>query len=349
MNHAMKNSLKAGLIALCLALMPTALCYGQATVPVDGRTVGQALPTAGPGLPAAVPADYVITPFGYFHPSCVMHLGNGDEVRKDENSVRHSNGTYDRIPSCGYARYEANGEAVIGDEQGLKKPTIDGWVEAAATKSSTSFGYLDAYWTVPPAPSKNDGQIVFLFPGMEDTKDFPVVKGSNVSIIQPVLGWNRDYPSAWSIASWNCCVTGTVFEAPPARANSGDTIRGYMFDTCSPGTLSCPTWDIVTWDLTSGKFSELLNTSSFGQTFNWAFAGVLEAYNIVQCGDYPSNGSISFYNLGLYDYRGIKVASPAWSVLDAAQLAQEKGEPFSALTPQCGYGGSLPQQAILTY
>ena len=345
----MKNPLKAGLAALCLALMPTTHCYSQVSVPVAGEAAGQALPTAEPGRPAAVPSDYVITPFGYFHPSCVMRLGNGDEVRQNETSVRHSDGTNDRIPPCGHAHYEANGEAAIGDQQGPKKPTVDGWVEAAATKSSTSFAYLNVYWTVPPAPSKNDGQFLFLFPAMEDTKDFPVVKGDNVTVLQPVLGWNRDYPSAWSIASWNCCVTGTVFEGTPAPANSGDTIRGYMFDTCSSGTLSCPTWDIVTWDLTSGKFSELLNTSSFGQTFNWAFAGVLEAYNVVQCGDYPSSGSISFYNLGLYDYRGIRIASPAWSVLDAAQLAQDKGEPFSPLTPQCGYGGSLPQQVNLTY
>jgi hypothetical protein len=349
MNHAMKNSLNTALIAFCLALMPTAHCYSQATTPVDERTARQALPTAVQGRPAAVPADYVVTPFGYFHPSCLMHLGNGDEVRQDEKSVRHSDGTYDHIPSCGYAHYEANGEAVIGDEQGLKKPTIGGWVEAAATKSSTSFAYLNVYWTVPPAPSKNDGQFLFLFPAVEDTKDFPVVKGENVTIIQPVLGWNRDFHAAWSIASWNCCVSGTVVEGTPAPANPGDTIRGYMFDTCAPGTLSCPTWDIVTWDLTSGKISELLNTSSFGQTFNWAFAGVLEAYGIVQCGDYPSNGSTSFYNLQLYDYRGIQVASPAWSVLDAAQLAQDKGEPIPTLTPQCGYGGSLPQQVNLTY
>jgi len=350
MKTAMTNTLKAGSLALGVSLMLTILCYGQATVLVDGSTSAQTLTPAGPERPAAVPADYVITPFGYFHPSCVMHLGNGDEVRKDENAIRHSDGTYDGIQACGYAHYEANGEAVTGAQRGPQQPTIGhAWVEAAATKTSTSFGYLYAYWSVPPAPSKNDGQVVFLFPGMEDYKDFPVKTGEKVSIIQPVLGWNSDYHSAWGIASWNCCVSGTVFEAPPVRVNSGDTIFGYMFDTCSPGTLSCPTWDVVALDLASGKFSQLVNTSSFGQTFNWAFAGVLEVYNIVQCGDYPSNGSIAFYNLGLYDYRFVKIASPSWSVLNAAELAKDKGEPFSGLTPQCGYGGSVPQQVTLTY
>jgi hypothetical protein len=205
-------------------------------------------------------------------------------------------------------------------------------VEYGSSTTTASFGYLYAYWNVPPAPSTNDGQTVFLFPGMEDYKDV-------VTIIQPVLGWNSDYASAWGIASWNCCANGTVFEATPAPVNSGDVILGYMFDTCASGTLSCPTWDIVTWDLTSGKFSQLVNTSSQGQTFNWAFAGALEVYNIAQCGDYPSNGSISFYNLGLFNDKFGQIAHPTWKVANIS----------SGLSPQCGYGGSLPQQLTLTY
>ena len=31
---------------------------------------------AGAKRPAAVPADYLITPFGYFHPSCFQRLAN---------------------------------------------------------------------------------------------------------------------------------------------------------------------------------------------------------------------------------------------------------------------------------
>jgi hypothetical protein len=304
------------------------------TVLIAGLTAAQTLAPAGPKRPPAVPADYVITPFGYFHSSCVSHLTNRDVVRQDENVIQHADGASETIPVCAYAHYKADGEKVTGDEHANgKQPTIShAWVEYASTTTSTSFGYLYANWAVPPAPSTNDGQTVYLFPGVEDYSDI-------VTIIQPVLGWNADFASAWGIASWNCCKSGTVFESTPVRVNSGDTILGYMFDTCAAGTLSCGSWDIVTWDLESGKFSELLNTSSQGQTFNWAFAGALEVYNIAQCGDYPSNGAISFYGLGLYDYKFNKIASPAWSVTNRS----------SGLTPQCGYGGSLPQQAILTY
>jgi hypothetical protein len=106
-----------------------------------------------------------------------------------------------------------------------------------------------------------------------------------------------------------------------------------------PDTLSSPLWNIGTLDLTSGNSSWLFFTSSVGQTFNWAFAGALEVYNIVQCVDYPSNGAISFYDVGLYNYEFAKIGSPSWSLTNQS----------SGLTPQCNCGGSLPQQLILSY
>jgi hypothetical protein len=54
---------------------------------VSFMTAAQALPLAGPKRPATVPADYVITPFGYVDPSCVTHLAKGDVVRQDKNAI----------------------------------------------------------------------------------------------------------------------------------------------------------------------------------------------------------------------------------------------------------------------
>jgi hypothetical protein len=78
-----------------------------------------------------------------------------------------------------------------------------------------------------------------------------------------------------------------------------------------------------------------------------AFGGVLEVYNIVQCGDYPNgiaNGyrgggpAINFYNEGLFNDKLVQIASPGWKISTA-----------SGLTPSCSYGGSLPKEVILTY
>jgi hypothetical protein len=294
---------------------------------------------AGAKRPAAVPADFLITPFGYFHPSCVAHLAKGDELLQDEKVIRHANGTSAGMHVCAYPHYEADGLIVTGDKQVDKQPSIGhSWIEYASVTTPSSYAYLYAEWTVPPTPTSNDGQTVYFFPGMEDINDV-------VTIIQPVLGWNSDYASAWGIASWNCCVTGTVYEAPPQPVHSGDTILGYMFDTCGAGTKTCSSWDIVTWDLQSGGFSELLNTSNFSQTFNWAFAGALEVYNVAQCSDYPSNGgypgsnAMSFNELGLFNDKFVQIAAPNWKISNVS----------GGLTPQCGYGGSTPKQVILTF
>ena len=300
-----------------------------------GLTTAQALTSAGPKRPATVPANYVITPFGYFDPSCVSHLAKGDVLRQDEKLIQRANGNSESIHVCAYPHYRADGEKVIGDERAVREPNIShAWVEYASITTGAAFGQIYSEWDVPPAPTNNDGQTVYLFNGLEDINDV-------VTIIQPVLGWNSDYASAWGIASWNCCENGTVVEATPAPVNPGDHLEGYVFDTCASGTKTCPTWDIVIVDVSNGNFSELLNTSNFGQTFNWAFGGVLEVYNIVQCGDYPPPdyaGGIGFFNQSVLNDKFVSI-TPSWKVTNLS----------SGLTPQCNYGGSTPKQIVLTY
>jgi hypothetical protein len=220
-----------------------------------------------------------------------------------------------------------------------KDPNIShSWIVSESTTTTTSFGFLSAQWTVPPTPPSNDGQILYYFPGLEDISNV-------VTILQPVLGWNADFGSAWGIASWNCCVNGAANEAPAQRVSPGDTILGYMFDTCAAGTLSCSSWDVVTWDLQNGLFSAVTNTSSHGQTFNWAFGGVLEVYNVAQCSDYPTtpNGaggghSMSFNEIVLWNDNN-KQITPAWKLTQWAK----------GLTPQCSYNGKVPGQVILFF
>ncbi len=57
------------------------------TMLVAGLTAAQALTPAGATRPAAVPAGFVITPFGYFHPSCVKQLAKGDVLHLTPSHV----------------------------------------------------------------------------------------------------------------------------------------------------------------------------------------------------------------------------------------------------------------------
>lgn len=293
---------------------------------------------AGPKRPAAVPRDFVVTPFGYFHPSCVSHLAKGDVLRQDESVIQRANGTYENIQQCAYPHFEADGTKVVGDVQpagdGKSEPPYIGhsWIEYASTHTSYNYGEIYSAWNVPEMPNSNDGQTVYLFNGLEQYS-------GDVTIVQPVLGWNSDYGSAWGIASWNCCKKGTVQESSPEPVNPGDQIEGFVYNNCSAGTKKCGSWDITIRDVQNGNFTTL-STSNFSQTFNWAFGGVVEVYALSQCSDYPPSGvgGIGFFNQSLWNDQFVSI-TPAYTVTNVS----------GGLSPQCNYGGSLPKQVFLKY
>lgn len=283
---------------------------------------------AGTTRPILVPDEYVTTPFGYSHPSCVQQLAEGDTLLAGGLVIQHANGAIENVPACGYLDYTASGEIVT------PLTITHSYIEAGQATTTTSYGELTATWVVPPVPTSNDGQTVYFFPGFDQLD--PVV-----SILQPVLGWNSYVlPGGWSIASWNCCPAGIKQYSSPVSVNPGDKIKGTIKSTCSPGTLSCPMWNVMTQDLSTKESTTLPKTSSEGQTFNWAFAGALEVWNLVQCSDYPPNGQLTFSGVELYDYNFNQISEPNWSVYN----------PASGLTPQCGYGVQVAaKQVTLDY
>jgi len=288
---------------------------------------------AGTNRPQAVPEGYVITPFGYFHPSCVRALASGETVLAD-GRVQHLDGTVDaEAPACSYPHYTTSGEAIA---PGVISPTIShSWIEALdAIDTTTPFGKLSVVGTVPPAPTTYDGQTIFFFPGMEDIV-------SDASILQPVLGWNASALGAiWTIASWNCCPSGTANYSGFNPVNPGDTIYGEIkYDGSNP-TKSPTNWTITTADQTTGTATILYHTPSEGQTFNWAQAGALEVYNIVECTDYPPNGAFTFSDVSLYDYKLNKISDPGWLLFNYS----------IGLNPQCNYGATTSgSKATLDY
>jgi len=285
----------------------------------------QAQKQAGANRPSAVPAEYVITPFGYFHPSCVRGVANGDTVLAD-GRVEHRDGTVEAdAPVCSYPHYTARGEMVSAGAFGVDPETIvHSWIEDGSATTSTAYGKLNATWPVPSAPTTFDGQTVYLFPGLVDYN-------TDQTIIQPVLGWNSFFGQVWSIASWNCCPSGTANYSSPVQVNTGDTIYGLIKSTCKAGAQSCSKWNITTKDKTTKKSTTLAKTPSEGQTFNWAQSGALEVYEIVQCSDYPPENATTFSKVALFDYNFQKISNPGWSFTDY----------YSGLDPQCNYGGQV--------
>jgi hypothetical protein len=293
----------------------------------------QAQAPAGPKRPARVPEGYVITPFGYFHPSCVREVASQDTVLAD-GRLKHADGKIDaQAPACNYPHYTARGETVDGK---VIEPSIGhSWIVSSnAIDTISPFSGLTGNWIVPPAPTSDDGQTVFLFTGLEDYS-------ADQSILQPVLGWNAGvYGKSWTIASWNCCLSGTADHSAFVQVNPGDTISGMILPSSSTETNGNTSWNIFTMDVTTGQSVMLLNTPSDGQTFTWAQGGVLEVYNIAQCSDYPPNGSVVFSNLALYENNLTIYSNPGWFLFNYT----------SGLTPQCNYGATMGSNTVtLTY
>ena len=287
---------------------------------------------AGPNRPPQVPEDYVVTPFGYFHPSCVVHLAEGEQLLQGGGAIQKNDGTVYIVPACAYPHYTAQGE-MFGQGSEIEPPEIKhSWIVSGSASTGSSYGEIVADWNVPSAPQSYDGQTLYFFPGFEQYS-------GGTSILQPVLGWNSDFKKAWGIASWNCCPKGTADESTPVHVSTGDLIAGIVQSTCGKGTLTCPKWNITTKDKTTGGSTGLGDTPNEDQTFNWAFGGVLEVYSIVQCSDYPPNQYINFAPT-LYDNNFNIIQNPGWS------LTQWAGSE----DPQCGYGGYMsPNQVTLDY
>ncbi len=227
----------------------------------------------------------------------------------------------------------ANGSDGAGRRAITKRgpePAINGWLESIQVISDTWYGGITATWTVPPEPMVTHNEAVFFFPGFEDTI-------TNLSIVQPVLQWY--FPGPWTLASWNCCVAGNVYESRPLKAKPGDSIYGAVVPMCKKVSGYCPDWKIVTENQTTGRKTSIRNVPLDGQVWNWAFGAVLEAYGVQECSDLPPSSSMVL-TVQLYDQNGNLIADPGWTGVPAPP----------GTTPDCGYGlGITPTQETLEY
>ena len=310
------------------SLLPLLLLLGvSSTTLMAQEKMAPALSPAGSNRPAGVPADYVITPFGFFHPSCVLQLKKGESLQNG-GVLRYPDGSTEQVPTCEHPHYKPSGElapgssdtdktAVVQELDTTPPPAVNGWVENSNATIDTAFGKVVSTWTVPALPLAHDGQTVYFYPGLE-------TEPGQTDILQPVLGSTNGAP--WSFVSWDCCPKNTAVASSGITVNPGDTLIGTMAMTCTAGNTSCSTWNVISQDQTTNQSTELPGTPSEGETFNWGFGGVLEAYGVVQCADYPPDVSLTI-TTSLYDSNLDLVPSPDWAPVT----------PSLSTVPQCDY------------
>jgi len=256
------------------------------------------------------PADYVLTPNGYFHESCVVNLGDGEKL-EGKATIRHRDGTTSPVPACDYPRYDKHGRVIqvsTTDAGSLSTsavpkagrtepppPTVNGYdVYAAAFNPAISSMYTT--FQVPAPPSSWTGQTVYLFPGAEPNAAY--------EILQPVLAWNGLTANAWDLESWNCCVANTTVHSNPVPVNAGDYIYGALEGGGCSGNGVCGSWNVVSIDESNGQSTTLSTSDYSGAPINYLIGAALEAYNINGCDEYPSDSATWFASAGAYDVFG---------------------------------------------
>jgi hypothetical protein len=162
-----------------------------------------------------------------------------------------------------------------------------GWITYASWTNGTGtpVSRFATTWVVPPAPSTQSGQTIFLFNGIQNA----------TMIYQPVLQWG---PSAagggnnWSVASWYADgQSGQSFHSSLVNVNAGDVLVGVMTLTgqSTQGfSYNCEFQGIANTSLTVQNIQEL----------TWCIE-TLEAYNITKCSDYPNTAKTAMTAIDL--------------------------------------------------
>jgi len=262
-----------------------------------------------------IPANYVRTPNGYFHPSCVVQVED-DEVLFPGEKIRRPDGSDRTIAPCAYPALDLHGHPLDGLVR--TNPSVSGW-QMDAELDNVTVSEISASWTVPNTPTNTGAspqQVIYFFPGLEPS--------DQVHILQPVLGWNAsDQPGTWSIQSWLCCDStwNTYKSAGLAAQGIGDTITGYaQGSNCSANTGVCSNWQVSTSDINGAStISTTLNIGSpvnppdYSKVVNYSYGGVLEMYYLSHCTQLPPDDSMTFSSVTILDINGSQITSPSWT------------------------------------
>lgn len=218
-------------------------------------------------------AQMVMTPAG-FRDQKKIH------ILKPNEAVRKRNGRYEI--------FDKTSDALVSrdDSEGTSSAVDDsGWITYGLFQvpEETIVSSFTSVWTVPAAPTHQDGQLLYLFNGLMDTAESV--------ILQPVLQWGTSPIGGgnyWAVASWYVTDDGQAFSTEPLPVQTGQVLTGVMKN---------PNDDGSSWTSEFVGIDNTLLTVQSPPTLTQA-SETLEVYNVDSCADYPA-GSTAFTGINL--------------------------------------------------
>jgi hypothetical protein len=256
-------------------------------------------------------SDVVLTPGGGRPRSLVHTLEPGHHVSLKDGRVRIiETATGKVVKDLGeYATHGNEPEAQPLAGQPGPTPALPdiAWIENSQWRNGGANPIISftTSWIVPPAPTSDDSQTVFLFNGLQPD--------DAAHILQPVLQWGSSGAGGgkyWSIANWyadgqgGTAVNSSVIQVAPGTVLTGvitctqQTATGFDY-TCK--FVGYPSIDVSVTD---------------APQLTWAFE-TLECYGsdftkpLTQCSDYPPTPLTAMYGIE------IKTGTPGTAGTDA--------------------------------
>jgi hypothetical protein len=226
--------------------------------------------------------DMVITPGG-IRPRLLVHtLDPGDVIDGSTGQLLRLNASGALIAELGKVDNFVHGMPLMPLNANLPASTVPafgtGWITFGTwTKSSTeeAVSSFRTQWVVPPEPIARDGQLIYLFNGMQNS----------TGILQPVLQWGTSPlggESYWAVASWFVNSSSVAVRSSKlVRVKPGDILTGEMKLTSSAAptsySYSCGFLNLVDTYIEITNIPELTN-----------LVHTLECYGITRASDYPA-------------------------------------------------------------
>jgi hypothetical protein len=243
----------------------------------------------------------VLTPFGYKLQSHVHYLppdhdlteASGRLLEIDHASKRVINdfGEVSVRQSLSHDSMRSTGNnvdvrGIVVPKTNLSSPTDNGWVTFAQWHNTTGTPIKSFVtdWVVPPAPTTNHGQTIYLFNALED--GLGVFDATDTQhIIQPVLQWgpsNAGGGALWTITNWyGPGPTGNYFYGDLDTVAVGTGLQGVITFVGQNGNA---------YDYNS-SFTGFPANSQYTMLnvpeMNWTYE-TLEVYNVQSSTDYPT-------------------------------------------------------------
>jgi hypothetical protein len=206
---------------------------------------------------------YVRTPGGFRHRSFVHLLKPGETISKREGTLRISNAATKSLLDLPAPTVPAQVFAGAGG----------GWVTWATWVNTTgaAISLFETAWVVPPAPTSDSSQLIYLFNALEDQ--------AGDDILQPVLQWGVSGAGGgnyWGVASWYVDSSNHAFCTPVVPVNVGDKLVGVLsLDGLT--NYKCEFQGISGTDLIAQGLSQLVQATE-----------TLEVYGLTKFTDYPN-------------------------------------------------------------